>query len=142
MADKKDTRSSRSKMLDEMPNNLMTRLARKASRVADKLGFTQEDKYGGKTKEEVMKKAEGGMLKKKEKLVKETMKKSPRVSKYDQEKVERMLADTSEKEMESNPRPSIRDQEKVKEMMGYKKGGMVTARGQGKVMKKRSCKVS
>jgi hypothetical protein len=62
MADKKDTRSSRSKLLDEMPDNIMTKMARKASRIADKLGFTQEDKYGGKTKEEVMKKAKGGMV--------------------------------------------------------------------------------
>jgi hypothetical protein len=56
--------SSRTKMMDEMPDNIMSRLARKASRLADKVGFTQEDKYGGKTKDEVAtKKAKGGSVK-------------------------------------------------------------------------------
>jgi hypothetical protein len=55
--------SSRTKMMDEMPDNIMSRLARKASRLADKVGFTQEDKYGGKTKEEMQKKAKGGAVK-------------------------------------------------------------------------------
>jgi hypothetical protein len=62
MADNKD--SSRTKMLDTMPDNMMTRAARAASRMADKVGLTQEDKYKGKTKEEVAtKKAKGGSVK-------------------------------------------------------------------------------
>jgi hypothetical protein len=61
MAENKD--SSRTKMLDTMPDNMMTRAARAASRMADKVGLTQEDKYKGKTKEEVAtKKAKGGMI--------------------------------------------------------------------------------
>ena len=56
--------SSRTKMMDAMPDNMMSRLARKASRMADKVGFTQEDKYAGKTKEDMaVKKAKGGAIK-------------------------------------------------------------------------------
>ena len=61
MMDNKD--SSRTKMMDEMPDNFMSRLARKASRIGDKLGFTQEDKYKGKTKDEMtVKKRAGGSV--------------------------------------------------------------------------------
>jgi hypothetical protein len=56
--------SSRTKMMDEMPDNFMSKLARKASRIGDKLGFTQEDKYKGKTKDEMtVKKRAGGAIK-------------------------------------------------------------------------------
>ena len=61
MADKD---SSRTKLMDEMPDNFMSRLARKASRLGDKMGLTQEDKYKGKTKDEMAtKKAKGGAIK-------------------------------------------------------------------------------
>lgn len=71
-----DTKSTRTKMLEETKvdenEDFMTRTIRKgmrgaaigASRLADKLGFTQEDVYKDKTKEELeVKKAAGGMLK-------------------------------------------------------------------------------
>jgi len=141
MADKKDTKSARTKMIEEMPSNPLQRGAAKVSDFLDRMGIRQDDKYEGKTKDDVVKKAEGGMIKKKEKLVKESLKKNSRISKYDQNQVERMIEGTSEKEEKSNPRPSVRDQENVEKLMGYKKGGMVTARGQGKVMKSKSCKM-
>ena len=64
--DKKDTRSSRTKMLDEMPDNLPTKAARAISRMGDAVGFTQEEKYKGKKPEELMKRRAGGTVKAKE----------------------------------------------------------------------------
>ena len=71
-----ENKSTRTRMLEESKvdenEDFMTRTIRKgmrgaalgASRLADKLGFTQEDVYKDKTKEELaVKKAEGGMLK-------------------------------------------------------------------------------
>ena len=71
-----ETKSTRTRMLEESKvdenEDFMTRTIRKgmrgaalgASRLADKLGFTQEDVYKDKTKEELeVKKAKGGMLK-------------------------------------------------------------------------------
>jgi uncharacterized protein RhaS with RHS repeats len=64
--EEKDTRSSRTKMIEEIPTqNLMTRGAAKVSRVLDKMGFTQEDKYKDKKYGE-QKKASGGTIKAKE----------------------------------------------------------------------------
>ena len=70
-----ETKSTRTKMLEESKvdenEDFMTRTIRRgmrgaalgASRLADKLGFTQEDVYKDKTKEELeVKKAKGGML--------------------------------------------------------------------------------
>lgn len=71
-----ETKSTRTRMLEESKvdenEDFLTRTIRKgmrgaalgASRLADKLGFTQEDVYKDKTKEELeVKKAKGGMLK-------------------------------------------------------------------------------
>ena len=68
MAEKneKDTRSSRTKMIEDIPTqNFMTRSAAKVSRVLDKMGFTQEEKYKDKKYGE-QKKAKGGTVKAKE----------------------------------------------------------------------------
>jgi hypothetical protein len=142
MADKKDTKSARTKMIEDMPSNAIQRGAAKVSNFLDKMGVRQEDKYEGKTKDDVVKKAEGGMIKNKEKMLKEILKKGgSRPSVRDQERAESMLSGKDEKEEKSNSRISVRDQEKAEKLMGYKKGGMVTARGQGKVMKTKSCKM-
>jgi hypothetical protein len=66
MAEDKD--SSRTKMLKETPaeggvKGMLKKALTGASRIADKVGFTQEKKYGGKTKEEMQKKAKGGSVK-------------------------------------------------------------------------------
>ena len=61
--DKKDTRSSRTRMLDEMPDNLATKAARAVSRAGDAVGFTQEEKYKDKKPAELMKRAKGGWIK-------------------------------------------------------------------------------
>ena len=64
--DEKDTRSSRTKMIEGIPTqNMMTRGAATLSRFADKLGFTQEEKYKDKKYGE-QKKAKGGVIKAKE----------------------------------------------------------------------------
>jgi hypothetical protein len=61
--DEKDTRSSRTKMIEAIPTqNMMTRGAAAVSRFADKLGFTQEEKYKDKKYGE-QKKAKGGWIK-------------------------------------------------------------------------------
>lgn len=62
--DEKDTRSSRTKMIEEIPTqNIMTRGAAKVSRVLDKMGITQEEKYKDKKPAELMKRAKGGWIK-------------------------------------------------------------------------------
>ena len=64
--EEKDTRSSRTKMIEDIPTqNFMTRSAAKVSRVLDKMGFTQEEKYKDKKYGE-QKKAKGGTVKAKE----------------------------------------------------------------------------
>lgn len=60
---KKDTRSSRTKMLDEMPDNAATKAARFVSRAGDAVGFTQEEKYKDKKPADMLKKAKGGWIK-------------------------------------------------------------------------------
>ena len=52
-----DKRSSRTKWLDSLPDNVMTKASRAISRAGDAVGFTQEDKYKGKTRQEVAKKS-------------------------------------------------------------------------------------
>ena len=55
--------SSRTRMLESMPENFMQRMASKISRGLDKIGVTQEKEYKGKTKEEMaVKKAKGGSV--------------------------------------------------------------------------------
>jgi hypothetical protein len=63
-----DKRSSRTKMLEEAPADSGLKAIFKkglvgASRLGDKMGFTQEEKYKGKTKEDMQKKAKGGGVK-------------------------------------------------------------------------------
>jgi hypothetical protein len=65
MADKD---SSRTKMIDEAPSEggfkgIVKKVLTGASRMADKLGMTQEDKYKGKKPQDMEKKAKGGMVK-------------------------------------------------------------------------------
>jgi hypothetical protein len=67
MADNKD--SSRTKMLDEAPSEggfkgMVKKALTGASRMADKMGLTQEDKYKGKKPQDMEKKAKGGSVKK------------------------------------------------------------------------------
>jgi len=62
MADKKDTKSARTKMIEEMPSNPLQRGAAKVSDFLDRMGVRQDDKYEGKTKDDVVKKAKGGMV--------------------------------------------------------------------------------
>lgn len=67
MAEKKeDKRSTRTKMLDEeyeKKPGVVTGLGRMLSRAGDAVGFTQEEEYKDKTKEElVKKKRSGGMI--------------------------------------------------------------------------------
>jgi len=56
--------SSRTKMLEkEMEDGVLKKGLVGLSRLADTVGFRQEDKYGGKTKEDMaVKKAKGGMI--------------------------------------------------------------------------------
>ena len=56
--------SSRTKMLEkEMKDGVLKKGLVGLSRLADTVGFRQEDKYGGKTKEDMaVKKAKGGMI--------------------------------------------------------------------------------
>ena len=58
-----ETKSSRTKLLEEQPKNFMQEMATKVSKGLDKIGITQEKEYKGKTKEEVaVKKAKGGSI--------------------------------------------------------------------------------
>jgi hypothetical protein len=61
----KDTRSSRTKWLDSLPDNTMTTISRKISRLGDSVGFTQEDQYKDKKYQvpETQKKKAGGWIK-------------------------------------------------------------------------------
>jgi hypothetical protein len=59
--------SSRTKMLEEAPadsgiKSMLKKGMVGASKLADKAGFTQEEKYKGKTKEDMQKKAKGGKV--------------------------------------------------------------------------------
>ena len=61
--------SSRTKMIEDAPaeggfKSMLKKAMTGASRMADKVGFTQEDKYKGKSKEDMQKKAKGGSVKK------------------------------------------------------------------------------
>ena len=58
--------SSRTKLLEkEMADGVLKKGLVGISKFADRMGFRQEDKYGGKTKEDMaVKKAKGGMVKK------------------------------------------------------------------------------
>jgi len=62
----KDTRSSRTKWLDSLPDNPMTTASRKISRLADSVGFTQEEQYKDKKYQvpESQKKKDGGWIQK------------------------------------------------------------------------------
>lgn len=57
--------SSRTKMIEQhMKEGPLKSVTKGVSRLADKLGFTQESQYAGKTKEEMsQKKAKGGAIK-------------------------------------------------------------------------------
>jgi hypothetical protein len=60
--------SSRTKMIDEAPSEggfkgMVKKALTGASRIADKMGMTQEDKYKGKKPQDMEKKAKGGMVK-------------------------------------------------------------------------------
>ena len=58
-----ETKSSRTKLLEEQPKNFMQEMAAKVSKGLDKIGITQEKEYKGKTKEEMaVKKAKGGSI--------------------------------------------------------------------------------
>jgi hypothetical protein len=61
----KDTRSSRTKWLDSLPDNAMTTASRKISRLGDAVGFTQEEQYKDKKYQvpETQKKKAGGWIK-------------------------------------------------------------------------------
>ena len=61
----KDTRSTRTKWLDSLPDNLMTTASRKISRLGDAVGFTQEEQYKDKKYQvpETQKKKAGGWIK-------------------------------------------------------------------------------
>jgi hypothetical protein len=65
MADNKD--SSRTKMIDEAPSEggfkgMVKKALTGVSRMADKMGMTQEEKYKGKKPQDMEKKAKGGMV--------------------------------------------------------------------------------
>ncbi len=65
MAENKD--STRTKMIKEAPSesrakDIVKKGAAAISSLADKLGFTQEKEYAGKSKEELQKKAKGGKV--------------------------------------------------------------------------------
>jgi hypothetical protein len=61
----KDTRSTRTKWLDSLPDNAMTTMSRKISRLGDAVGFTQEEQYKDKKYQvpETQKKKAGGWIK-------------------------------------------------------------------------------
>jgi hypothetical protein len=61
----KDTRSTRTKWLDSLPDNPMTTVSRKISRLADSVGLTQEEQYKDKKYQvqEPQKKKAGGWIK-------------------------------------------------------------------------------
>jgi hypothetical protein len=66
MAEDKD--STRTKMIKEAPSesrakDIVKKGAAAISSLADRLGFTQEKEYAGKSKEELQKKAKGGSVK-------------------------------------------------------------------------------
>jgi hypothetical protein len=65
MAEDKD--STRTKMIKEAPSesrakDIVKKGAAAISSFADRLGFTQEKEYAGKSKEELQKKAKGGKV--------------------------------------------------------------------------------
>lgn len=63
MAEKEDKRSTRTKMLDEeyeKTRSPLMNLGRGLSRLGDKVGFTQEEEYKDKTKEELIKRKRAG----------------------------------------------------------------------------------
>jgi hypothetical protein len=65
MADEKkteDKRSSRTKWLDSLPDNAMTKASRVVSRAADAVGITQEEQYKDKKYQVPEKKAKGGVV--------------------------------------------------------------------------------
>jgi hypothetical protein len=61
----KDTRSTRTKWVDSLPDNAMTTAVRKLSRLGDAVGFTQEEQYKDKKYQvpETQKKKAGGWIK-------------------------------------------------------------------------------
>ena len=63
MAEKEDKRSTRTKMLDaeyEKNPGVITGVGRMLSRAGDAVGFTQEDEYKDKTKEDLAKRKRAG----------------------------------------------------------------------------------
>lgn len=59
-----DKRSSRTKWLDSLPDNAMTKASRAISRAADAVGITQEEQYKDKKYQVPEKKAKGGWIQK------------------------------------------------------------------------------
>lgn len=59
-----DKRSSRTKWLDSLPDNAMTKASRAISRAGDAVGFTQEEQYKDKKYQVPEKKAKGGWIQK------------------------------------------------------------------------------
>jgi hypothetical protein len=100
MAEKEDKRSTRTKMMDmeyEKNPGVITGVGRMLSRAGDAVGFTQEDEYKGKTKEELAKKKRAGG-----KIVNESMmmKKEGRgMAKADMQKVASKAVKGHEKRM-------------------------------------------
>jgi len=58
-----DKRSSRTKWLDSLPDNAMTKASRVISRAGDAVGITQEEHYKDKKYQVPEKKAKGGWIK-------------------------------------------------------------------------------
>jgi len=100
MAEKEDKRSTRTKMLDaeyEKNPGVITGVGRMLSRAGDAVGFTQEDEYKDKTKEDLAKRKRAGG-----KIVNESMmmKKEGRgMAKADMQKVASKAVKGHEKRM-------------------------------------------
>jgi hypothetical protein len=62
-AEKKVEKSSRTQIIESMPENVFQRGAAKVSNFLDKIGVTEKEKYEGKTADDLTKKRAGGYVK-------------------------------------------------------------------------------
>jgi len=62
-AEKKVEKSSRTQIIESMPENVLQRGAAKVSNFLDKIGVTEKEKYEGKTADDLTKKRAGGYIK-------------------------------------------------------------------------------
>ncbi len=62
-AEKKVEKSSRTQIIESMPENVLQRGAAKVSNFLDKIGVTEKEKYEGKTADDLTKKRAGGYVK-------------------------------------------------------------------------------